>query len=129
MLPLYVGLLWMLYIFSCNAINFSSKKVINHVSHARSCELCGLTFKRIPEYDAHLLGKRHKDMMLSSDPVSLWNEFKQSHWSKDCSPEDVSKPFDINELSSLGLKYRTNCLSPSPTMKNLEAHQRARIWR
>ena len=94
------------------------------------CEVCGLDFKKQLEYERHLAGRRHAENLVTFVPAeSIWNEFQLCHWSRDCSPNDVAAMWRDEELSSLDLKYRVNCLHPSPTVGKLKPVQRARIWR
>lgn len=98
--------------------------------NAYNCEVCGLDFKKQLEYERHLAGRRHAENLVTYvPPEAIWREFQQCHWSKECSPSDVAGMWRDEELSSLDLKYRVNCLHPTPTVGRLKPLQRARIWR
>lgn len=97
-----------------------------------TCDICGLTFHKLLDHTVHNEGKRHLDQLRrTASDEELWKEFSDgaTHWAKDCTINDIKQLWTNNELSTLGLKYRLNCLHPSPTIKKLSPYQRARIWR
>lgn len=108
------------------------KPVKNHQSQHRFCDVCGLHFHKILEYEKHLAGKRHQDMLTRTTPLDqLWEEFVTgaSEWSQCCNVSMIAPLWKDSELSELGLKYRENTLHPSPVVGKLQPYQRARIWR
>lgn len=110
----------------CNAV------VKNHASCIRNCDICGLQFRKLPEWERHIAGKRHSDQVArSSNPESIWQEFVDGapHWSADCNVSNIAAVWRDEELSTLEFKYRSTCLHPTPVIGNLKSYTRARVWR
>jgi hypothetical protein len=107
-------------------------RVKNHVSQVRHCDICGLTFKTIVDYEGHLAGKKHAATIAANlDSTGLWVEMNANvpHWAKGCTEADIEKPFNIDEISTLGLQFRSTCLHPSMKLLSLSGQQKGRIWR
>jgi hypothetical protein len=111
---------------------YCASRVQSLVSSVRHCGVCDLSFKKAVEFERHLNGRRHQ-LQLSKIPSrdELWSEFitGAKTWSTDCVVDDVIPLWSDDELSSLGLKYRSTCLHPSPTINQLSPKQKARLWR
>mmetsp|Transcript_30950 Transcript_30950/g.69026 ORF Transcript_30950/g.69026 Transcript_30950/m.69026 type:complete len:405 (+) Transcript_30950:42-1256(+) len=122
-------LLLSIYGVSClglGTVNQQYAKVV------RSCETCDLTFRKVVEYDRHIAGKRHLEQLAKvPSPEQLWKEFSTGapNWAADCVVGDILPLWSDSELSTLGFKYRSSCLHPSPVLSNLSPKQRARVWR
>lgn len=110
-----------------------STRIKNHVSSIRSCDICGIQFKKVPEYERHMLGKRHADQIKKSGggPEAIWEEFVLSAplWAVNCNVTTIAPIWNNEELSTIGLKYRSTCLHPTPVIGNLSPISRARVWR
>lgn len=105
---------------------------MNSKRYSATCDLCKLTFDRESEHQKHLAGRRHTELVrLTPSEDQLWQEYSRTapHWTAGCKPIDLLPIWSHDELSSLGLKYRTNCLHPTPTLNDLTPYQRARVWR
>lgn len=123
-MPAYVLLLLVFSSLYCGTLSSLKSRTLFH------CEVCGIDFKKQLEYERHLVGRRHAENMVTFVPSSeIWNQFQRCHWSEGCSLDDVAAMWRDEELDTLGLKYRVNCLHPTPTVGKLNPHQRARVWR
>jgi len=121
-------------LFSSASKRFVVKPVKgNHASTRRTCDLCGLSFRRVPEYEAHLAGKRHQDTLaLSATPEQLWDHWLSSapQWGDPAvNVSALTSMFHLDELSTLDLRRRENTLHPTPVVGDLGAYERARVWR
>lgn len=126
-------------ILMCLLISYQSSARLkiqkNHISHVKTCSVCGITFKTPDEYQRHIDGKKHSEILNKSvSSEDIWSEFNLSpkKWVKDCSIADVLplwKDSELSVTSKLQLKYRDSCLHPSVMMYDLNPYQRARIWR
>jgi hypothetical protein len=111
---------------SFSAANQQYAKVV------RTCEACGLNFRKVLEYEKHVAGRRHREQLAKTPSLEqLWQEFNTGapNWAIDCTVDDILQIWSDSELSSLGLKYRSTCLHPSPVLSDLSPKQRARVWR
>ena len=109
-----------------------SVQIKNHASCIRNCDICGIQFKKIPEWERHMAGKRHADQLARfAGPESVWEEFASSAplWTSACNISDVAAVWRNEELSTLDFKFRSTCLHPSPVIGSLKSHTRARVWR
>jgi len=114
------------------------KRVKNHAP-AKYCDACGLTFTKPLEWERHITGRRHKlELERYATPEALYLEFLQSapNWAPLPDPlinaevmQNVSRRWDYDELSTLGLRMRATCLHPSAMMDDLKPFQKARVWR
>ena len=106
----------------------------NHISCQRVCNICNLNFKRISEYERHIIGKAHLSMVKRNNITvdEIYEEYKTSapNWfSIETEANDLIDLWSYDELSSLGFKYRENCLHASPIIRDLKPHQLSRVWR
>jgi SAM-dependent methyltransferase len=105
----------------------------NHVSSLRNCDVCGIQFRKIAEWERHMAGKRHAEMILrSTNPTELWDEFVHGvplHWQDGINVTDIVPAWKDEELSTLDFRYRSTCLHPTPVFGNLKTYTRARVWR
>ena len=109
-----------------------SARIKNHVSSVRNCDICGIQFRKIPEWERHIAGKRHADTVARfASPENVWEEFVAGAplWTAGCNVTDVAAVWKDEELSTLEFKYRSTCLHPSPVIGNLKSYTRARVWR
>ena len=109
-----------------------SARIKNHASCIRNCDICGIQFKKLPEWERHIAGKRHADQIArSASPESVWDEFVAGapSWAADCNMTNIAAVWKDDELSSLEFKYRSTCLHPTPVIGNLKSYTRARVWR
>ena len=109
------------------------KPTKNHIDQRRFCDVCGLGFRRVPEYEKHLLGNRHRDTMSKTvSPEVLWAEFQTSapHWTApELNVSILSPMWKNDELTTLDFRRRETTLHPSPTIGKLKPVERARVWR
>ena len=115
-----------------NIKNSCPKVVKNHASCVRHCTICSLTFRRVNEYERHLIGKRHLEQLkYTSTPESIFQQYQQDSlkWSENSTIEDIKSVWRDEELSTIGLRYRSTCLHPSSVVKEMQSYTRARIWR
>lgn len=106
----------------------------NSNAYRSYCAVCNKTFHKLFLYNEHMNGKKHVKKM-SETPLGeeeLLCEFKTNapNWcSSETTSSDVASPWNKSELSTLSLKYRSTTLHPSVMMKDLNNHQKARLWR
>lgn len=124
--------LCIIFLFCASKVVFPSPAPRLQKKVVRFCELCNAAFDKVGDFERHLTSKRHLDSLTRSKPLeALWEDFVRDapHWSVGCSPQDIEKKWVPEELSSLGLRQRKQCLHPSTTLQDLSPYQRARIWR
>jgi len=124
-------------------VRAAAPRQLNTKGHAPAnyCDACGLTFSRPLEWEQHLQGRRHAQMLERyTTPENLLKEFEATapHWAgssladpdvREAATRNISKHWNFDELTSLGLKMRATCLHPSTMMSKLSHWQKARIWR
>ena len=110
-----------------------NKMKSNQPDQRRLCEICGVSFRRVPEYERHLAGNRHKDMLSRTvSPDVLWQEYVDSapHWiHPDINISSLLPLWKMDELDTLNFRRREKTLHPSQTIGQLPPLERARLWR
>lgn len=110
------------------------KETKNLNPYLNHCVVCNKTFHKVFLYNEHMNGKKHakKKSQTPKTEVELLEELRvnASNWySDDMKSCDVASPWNKDELSTLGLKYRHTTLHPSTMVHHLNCRQKARLWR
>ena len=100
--------------------------------HKFFCEECSIGFSKRKNYDEHVAGRRHRDVVATAD--ACWEEFRSSAWWAPEIPRSaVVRAWHPSELDALprrssGTASATS-IDPGVTLSSLAPTARARLWR